>query len=323
MQRPIVLGMPAELCFVCWLVAMPVTAQQDAPSPVAAAESEEAQPEAEPRDEEDDLGWANSTELSLVATYGNSDTETLGLRNHLRYRWSNARYSLRADGLRTRNADQKFVQVLPFPGDPATVDLSEFIVLVEPRKELDAEKYLIENIYDQRVSDRLIWNIGFTWDRNNDANIRNRYVAFGGLGHIWWSRSDLHFETSYGLSYTDRNEVNPDPEKDAEFPGLRLAWRFSKGWGQVTTFGNEWTSNVNLSDTGDWNFDTTSWLSVAINRHLALKVSLQWLHNSRPALQEIEILAVLPEGVRVDFGDVDVRKERLDTILTTSIVVDF
>ena len=107
--------------------------------------------------------------------------------------------------------------------------------------------------------------------------------------------------------------------------GIRdsLAWSYRNQWGEVTTFGNDWTSNVNLSDAGDWNFDTSSSLTVAMNTHLALKVSLQWLYNSRPALEEIEILAILPDDVEIDFGNIRLQKERLDTIFNTSIVINF
>jgi hypothetical protein len=169
----------------------------------------------------------------------------------------------------------------------------------------------------------LLWNVGFSWDRNKDANILNRYVAFFGLGHVFWSRPDLHFETAYGLSYTRREEERIDPEKDREFPGLRLSSSYGSKLGGVTTLGNDWASNLNATDFGDWNFDTTTWLTVAINTHLALKVSLQWLYNGRPALQDIEVLAILPKEVEIDFGTVRIPKETLDTILNTSVVITF
>lgn len=301
---------PSRLALVSFLLALPVAAQ------------EENEPSATD-DEEETIGWTNSTDFSLVATYGNSKTETLGLRNLLQYHWAEARYSLRIEGVRSKTADDKFVQILEIPEDPANANPEDFIVLVEPEKEIDVEKYLIENIYYRQVSERTFWNVGFTWDRNEDANIRNRYVGFGGLGNIWWDRSDLHFDTSYGLSYTDRKEKEPDPEKDSEFLGVRLAWNFSYEVANNTTLGNNWTANISLSDPSDWNFDTTSSLAVAINRHLALKVSLQWLFNGRPALEDFDVVALLPEGVEVNFGDVELRKEKLDTVLTTSIVLSF
>lgn len=283
-----------------------------------------AQDEQAERDGEDArLGWSNSTELSLVATGGNSETLTFGLKNTLGYRWSNASYTLRFDGLRSDNADDKYYEILPFEGDPATSDLDDLIRLVEPERKLDAEKYLIENIYQRELSDHLVWNIGFTWDRNSDANILNRYVGFVGLGHVWFDRDDLRFETSYGISYTDRNEENPDPEKDAEFPGARLAVKFSRLWGKTTTTGNNSTFVGSLSDLGDWNLDTSTWVSVAMNNHLALKATLQFLYNSLPALEDADVLFLAPSGTEVDFGTLRFRKERLDTVFTSSLVVSF
>jgi putative salt-induced outer membrane protein YdiY len=294
------------LVIACFVVVLPVAAQENS--------------EKKTEQDESSLGWANSSELSLVVTSGNSDTETLGFKNTLRYHWPKARYTLRLDALRSSNADDKFVEVLPyFEG----AEIEDLVRVVEPEKKLDVEKYLISTGYDRQVSDRFFWNLGLTWDRNEDAGILNRYLAFFGLGNIWSDRDDLRFETSYGLSYTDREEETPDPEKDDAFPGLRTAARFSSKWGKVTTFGNHSIFNVNLSDAGDWSSDMTTWLAVAINNRLALKVSLQWLFNSRPALLEIDVVAKTPEGIEIDFGNVNIRKEKLDTVLTTALVVDF
>lgn len=281
------------------------------------------EPSEEMTEEESTLGWESAIDLSYVAAFGNSDTETLGFRSLLRYRWPEARYTLRFDGLHSNNADEKFVQILT-PSDPeADIVIEDLIVLVEPEKSLDAEKYLIENIYDRALSDRLYWNLGFSWDRNKDANILNRYVGFFGLGHLWWDREALRFETTYGLSYTKRVEERPDPDKDAEFPGLRLGSSFRKQWGSVTTLGNDWTSNVSLSDPGDWNFDTSTHLMVSMNRFVGIKVSLRWLYNSRPALQDIDVLAILPQGVELSFGEIRFPKENLDTIFSTAISFHF
>lgn len=242
--------------------------------------------------EEDQRALSNATELSLVVTAGNSETETLGFRNLLGYRWPEARYSLRLEAVRSKSAGPAFIQVDPEapPG--------EQLLLVEPAKTLDAEKYLIETIYEHDISERFFWNAGLTWDRNENAGILNRYQAFAGVGHTWWEREDLHFATSYGLSYTDREEVSVDAGKEDQFAGFRLGWSYRNLWGAVTTFGNDLSSNVNLSDTSDWSGDMTTWVAVAMNSRVALKVSLQWLYNNRPALRAVDVIAVLPGSPR-------------------------
>ena len=61
----------------------------------------------------------------------------------------------------------------------------------------------------------------------------------------------------------------------------------------------------------------TNSIAVGINSRLALKVSLQWLYNNFPALEEIDLLGA-EEGATVM-----ARKEKLDTIFSTSLVISF
>ena len=65
-------------------------------------------------------------------------------------------------------------------------------------------------------------------------------------------------------------------------------------------------------------------ITVAINARLALRVSLQWLYNSIPGLEEVPLFVLDPEtGLKVEVGEVEVRKDQLDTIFSTSLVVNF
>ena len=41
-----------------------------------------------------DIGWSNATELSVVRTGGNADTQTFGFKNTLRRNWTRARRQL-------------------------------------------------------------------------------------------------------------------------------------------------------------------------------------------------------------------------------------
>ncbi|MGB7491270.1 MAG: hypothetical protein WBN62_13120, partial [Thermoanaerobaculia bacterium] len=84
----------------------------------------------------EDLGWSNSTDLSLVITDGNSSTETLGLNNLLQRLWSNARYSLRLEAVRSNTADDPFAVVIP--------EIDGGFDVIYPDKKLDVERYYIE-----------------------------------------------------------------------------------------------------------------------------------------------------------------------------------
>ena len=268
-------------------------------------------------EEEEELGWSNVTDLSLVVTEGNSSTETLGFKNKLRRNWTGARYTFRIDAVRSNTADDP-IAVIP------DLDRPEEYEVVTFDKTPDVEKYVVENRYDRSITERLFWNVGLRWDRNKDAGIDSRWVGFAGLGNIWWDREDLRFNTSYGLSYTDRTETDPDPTKEDSFFGFRFNWEYENQWGRVTTFENDWTFNTNFSDSADWNSDMTSSILVAMNSRLALRVSLQWLFENRPALEDLDVFLRDENGNLIGLPiTVSEPKEKLDTIFSTSLVIKF
>lgn len=271
---------------------------------------------AEEESEEDRLGWSNVTDLSLVITDGNSSTETFGFKNRLRRNWARARYTFRIDSVRSNTADDP-IAVLRERDQP-DYDIITF------DKTLDVENYFVENRYDRDITERFFWNAGLTWDRNKDAGIESRWIGFAGVGNIWWDREDLRFNTSYGLSYTSREEEDETPDKDDIYPGFRFNWEYENQWGKVTVFENDWTYNYNFSNSTDWNLDMTSSIVVAMNSRLALRVSLRWLYNNLPALQDLDVF------IRDDNGNllglpivVKEPKEKLDTIFSTSLVIRF
>ncbi len=298
-------------------------------------------------------GWTNSTDLSLVVTEGNSNTETFGLKNDLERRWERSNLNLKFEGLRSDTADDRFRQADAgftwLPGEaPPQIPSS----LVEPSTAPDAEKYLIEARYDRTFSRRPLrrhrkgtatWGGGASWDRDRDAGILKRIVVFANIGNAWRDLEDFRFKTSYGLSLTDREEETIDPEKEQQFYGFRLTSHFLDKWGGQTTFTNDWKYNLNLEDTNDWSSDMTSSLAVSMSDHLSLKVSLQWLFNSEPALEDIDLVArvnlIDPDGIpgsgdeffetvneggaEVDLGEVQERKKQLDTVVRTSLSITF
>ena len=67
--------------------------------------------------------------------------------------------------------------------------------------------------------------------------------------------------------------------------------------------------------------DMTSAITVSMSEKLALRVSLQWLYNNKPALQEIDVIFIDESGAEIDFGTTTIRKEKLDTIISTSLVI--
>ncbi len=290
------------------------------------------------------VGWFNSTELSLAVTEGNSATDTFAFKNSLTRRWEKSRVRVLLDGMRANTSDDRFF--LADPGQiflPGETPMLTTTVLITPSKEVDAEKYFFEGRLTRKLGGSRSWNAGASWDRNEDAGILNRYIGFGGIGNQWKNGEKLDLETSYGLSYTDREEETPDPEKEQEFFGVRLTMDLDYRVRPSTTLSYDLTGNVNAEDTNDYSVDSTGAFSVSISKRVALKVSLQFLYNSEPALEDVDVIARLiivdPNGIpgdgdeffeTVDSGGFEItvgedraRKTELDTIFRTSLVISF
>jgi uncharacterized protein DUF481 len=288
--------------------------------------------------------WTTSTELSLVFTDGNSDVQTFGFKNTTEYRSAEGLTRFRLDGLRSDTSDDPYLLLQPgITFEPGAQPTGYTTHGVRPGAEPDAERYFAEGRYEGNLPKKASWNAGASWDRNEDAGIENRYIVFGGLGNVWQDREDLKFRTTYGLSYTDREEEIEDPEKDRRFAGVRVTSDFMDKWGKTTTYDNDFTFNVSLKDLSDYNADLTQGVSVAMSGHLALKVSLQFIYASEPALEEVDILVraqlIDPDGIpgngdeffqTVDsggsefkVGDGTLRKQELDTVFRTSLQITF
>jgi len=309
--------------------------------------AEEPPPEAELQ-----TGWSNTTDLGLTITDGNSETEGTRFDSLLQWRSERAGFRLKLEGLRSNTADDRFRQVDPgFTWEPgAEPPPGVTTTLVDPDKEPDVEKYFVEARYERSIAVKprlrpgtMSWHVGATWDRNLDAGILGRLVVYSGIGHVWWNREDLKFQTIYSLSWTDRSEETQDPEKDNQFPGFRYNWIYENRWGKNVVFHHEWTFNANLGDLSDFSSNMTSSIRVPMTQRLSLRISLQWLYNNLPALEEIDLVAqaivVDPDGIpgsgdeyfetvesggsEVALGSVQERREKLDTVFTTSLGISF
>lgn len=291
------------------------------------------------------LGWSNSTDLSLVVTAGNSAAKTWGFSDELRHVSKNARFKFEANIVRSDTSDDRFFQVAPgleFPVGGAPVNPATS--LVKPDPTLDVGTYLLRGSYERSITPRFFWNTGASWDRNDDAGILHRYIVHAGVGNRWEDTERRRFVTSYGISYTDREEEEPDPEKDRRFAGARLGWDYMEKFNAGTTFDHKFATNANLSDPRDYSIDTTSALTVAMASRVSLKVSLQWLYENEPALEsDLDVIALVelinPDGIagsgdeffrtlssggsKLVLGSADARKDKLDTIFKTTLVLKF
>ena len=179
--------------------------------------------------------------------------------------------------------------------------------LVKPEPTLDVSNHLVRGNYERNLSPRLFWNAGGSWYRNDDAGILNRYIAFAGLGNNWVDNQRRRFATTYGVSYTDREEEEPDPEKDRRFAGARVGWDYTEHFNAGTTFNSDLATNVNFADPSDYSISTINALTVSVtNRHGRRTFPHRhiWRHKARARLLRCA-------------------KDKLDTIVRTALVIKF
>jgi hypothetical protein len=290
-------------------------------------------------------GWSNITDLSIVLTAGNAAAQTWGFSDQLRHVRKDARFDFEVNVVRSDTADDRFFMVAPglefpvggAPENPATS-------LVTPDPALDVSTYLVRVDYERNITPTFFWDLGGSWDRNDDAGIRSRYIAYAGVGHKWVDYDRRRFATSYGISYIDREEDEPDPEKDRRFTGARLGWDYMERFNTGTTFEHRFGANMNLSDARDYSINTNSTLTVSLVRHLSLRVGIQGLYENRPALEsDLDVIAFVevlnPDGIagsgderfrtlssggsKLMIGSSDARRDRLDLIFKTALVIKF
>ena len=267
----------------------------------------------EAAEEEKKLGWSDAAELSYVMTSGNAEASTLGLKNTLTYEAEESTFTLKAAAVRAE-ASTFLRRAVGTPTD--------FVLIEQETSDLTAENYMLAGRYERDITERFFWYAGAGWDRNRFSGIDSRTVVEGGLGNTWIDREDLTFKTSYAGTWTKQEDVVELPDADDSFLGLRLSWEYEHLFGEATTYTNDLVFDENLDETSDWRADMVNSVTVSMTKRLALKASLQWLYENEPAFAAAPLFDPLdPTGPPI--GVVPFELDELDTIFTTSLVINF
>lgn len=266
------------------------------------------------RADEPKQGWSDTAELGYVQTSGNAESSTLGLKNTLVWRQKPAEFQFRVGAVRARST----VVTREAIGTSA----ADAVVTERRTSNLVAESYLAEADYARQISERFFWKVGAGWNRNEPAGVKNRWYGTGGVGNVWVANERIRFRTDYLLTYTKEEPVIEPPNYDDTFLGLRFAWNYEHRFTPSTTYRNLLTVDLNAEETDDWRADMVNSIAVALNARLALKASLQWLYDNRPAQVGLPVRPA--PGADPIAGEVRlVELDELDTIFTTSLVINF
>jgi len=252
--------------------------------------------------------WAATAEVSYVVTGGNTATSALSLGTSLSRKWTNdtllfKTYILKSNATTTTRTAQ------------GTVD--DFEVLEESITRKVAENFQVAGQYDRRISKKLLGQVGLGWDRNRFAGLDDRIIATTGFGYAWVEKARTQVKTSAGVTYTVRQYVGEDW---SSFAGFRFSLNGEQNILDNSKLSTQFTFDENLQEMRDWRFNWVNSVTASISRSLALKVSLRMLYANVPALQYLPLFDDLgdPTGLTVPYP-----LKKLDTFLTTSIVINF
>lgn len=261
-------------------------------------------------EEEKELGWSDTAELSFVATSGNAESSSFALKNLLSRVWERADLEIDVRALRSESTTKRRY---------ATGTIDDFELGEDTTTDLTAENYLLAAEYKREVSGRTYWFARSGWERNEFAGIRNRYVVSGGLGHRWWDRDGGHFRTFYGVSGTSQEGVLEEVGTK-NYLGLRAGLDYRLRMTESSTYDNVLSVDENLDDTSDYRADWLNSISVSMNERLAIKLGLRLLYENRPALVRVPLLS--PDGTPTG-ESVVAEAEKLDSYLTVALVLNF
>ncbi len=255
-------------------------------------------------------GWFNTADLAYAFTSGNSESETLAFSYRGTGHWGRNGFEFRTGGLHAQATTTTiFAEGLP----------DNYNVIEQESTGDTAELYYATARYDRAITPRFYWFGSLGWDRNTFAGIDNRYVAAGGVGYIWLNGETMKFRTDGAATYTNQSDVVDNPDVADSYAGLRGAWAFSWNFLKNATWTNDLILDENLSETSDWRGDMFNALTVTMTDRLALKVGLRWLYDADPSFQEADLF----NSFGANIGTVLVEHDSLDTIFTTSLVINF
>ncbi|MGD8870146.1 MAG: DUF481 domain-containing protein [Gemmatimonadota bacterium] len=248
--------------------------------------------------------WENETELAYAQTSGNASTNTLAVAGKLSGEGGPNAVLVEAGGVRASTTTRR-----------AVGSTGSFVEDTETS--LSAAAYYAKGRYD-RTLDGIFLFLGAGWERNTFSGFDNRYSAVTGLGRTWVDAESGHFKTDLGATYTIQKDVDPAPNADDSFAGLRLSVDAERALTSTTDFTSKLVADQSLEESEDLRADWTNAVAVSISEGLALKVAYQMLYDHQPALVSLNLFdnAGTPTGSKVS-----VVGDKLDTVLTVALVI--
>ncbi|MDJ0838094.1 MAG: DUF481 domain-containing protein [Acidobacteriota bacterium] len=227
--------------------------------------------------------WSDKAELSGVFTSGNSESSNLGFSNELGWQGGPATFDFDVSAVRAESDD-------PDTGE----------------SNLTAENYSLGLLYNRKFNKRTSWYAGLDWKQDEFAGVKSRTGLSAGLGHDWIDTETRKFKTSYGVKQVSQEDVFEPVDYDGEFLALNLRVEHFQTVTKTSNYEQTFVADINGEDSEDFRVDWKHGFSVTVSERVAIKLGLKLIYDNLPP-----------------FADDIRRKDELDTILTTSLVINF
>lgn len=259
--------------------------------------------------------WSDVATLSYVATSGNAIGQTFGFGNDYTRKWSLSTLAVKLGAIR---AESTQIQRSAFADSLDAARVQE-----HRNTSLTAAAYFLSSRYDYRLKDkdRWYWYGASGWERNRPAGLENRFMATAGLGRIWMDSERTKWRTDAGFGTTKEDPLVVPPDFRRTFATFNFTSSLKHRFNGTVDYSADLAATDNLRDTTDWIATLKQGLTVAMTRRMALKVGLDLNYRNRPNLIAVEVRR--PAEPSEVLGKVIVSAKKLDSVMTTSLVITF
>ena len=253
--------------------------------------------------EEEKPTWTDQAELSLVATAGNSETETFSLKNTLAGTWEKSSFTFTVEALRAETTERFLTNP---DGTVTEIEVTS----------LTAEKYGAGAAYKYQLRGTLDGYVDTGWQRNRLTGIDARYDVGLGVSYAFIETDPRGLVGEIGITWIDEERIDGFSE---DFLSGRGFLGYRQAFGADSAFEGSLEVLQNFDDSDDLRALGKLSVSTKMTTRLALKVSYESEWRDRPVTLLVEPDAGAPPGTpaaRFEFDD-------LDTTFSIALVIDF
>lgn len=266
-------------------------------------------------------GWYSSSDLSFALAKGNSETLNLGINTQITRKWLRTSWNTTGNFVRTDVHEPTRRAVCTGTCDPSltVVELGPTVT--------KSEKVFVNSDFQRRVTESFFWKLAGGFERDKFAGLDSRSSAAAGVGYMWRNQdSSKTLQADVAATYTDQQEVVPDPTTEDSFAGVRFTvnggYRF--GDAKRSAYTSQLVVDENAQDTEDLRANWQNSLSVEMSRRFSLKLNVQFAYDKQPQLVELTLFRRNISGNLVETPTkFPARAKALDTSVSASIVVNF